>query len=266
MSGLAAEENSEEKLEASGWQPVHYKTVGDTHLKFWHLPPQTNNQTKPAAAMVLFYGGGWRGRNLTHFRRQGEHLAGKGMHVFLPDYRAWKAYGGTPFDCVEDAKSAMRYIRQHAAEFNIDPNRIAAGGGSAGGHLAAACALVPGLNFPQDPDLSCRPDALVLFNPVYDNGPGGYGYNRVKDRWTEISPMHHINSNAPPNIVFLGTEDDLIPVTTGELWKAKMNEAGVRSELYLYNGRGHGFFNGGKEYTDTVEKMTAFLESLGYLQ
>jgi len=256
----------EVQLEQSGWQPLIYKHVGEIELKLWHMPPKVATRNQPTPAMVFYYGGGWRARNITHFRRQGEELAALGMHVFLPDYRAWKAYGGSPFDCVEDAKSAMRYIRLNADDFKIDPNRIAAGGGSAGGHLAAACALVPELNAPDDPDISARPDALILFNPVYDNGPEGYGYNRIKDRWPEISPLHHINSNAPPNIVFLGTEDELIPVETGQAWQAKMKAANVRSELYLYEGRGHGFFNGGKEYTDTIEKMTEFLRSLGYIE
>ncbi|MBC2603654.1 alpha/beta hydrolase [Puniceicoccus vermicola] len=139
------------------------------------------------------------------------------------------------------------------------------GGGSAGGHLAAACALLPTLNDPSDPPVSCKPNALILFNPVYDNGPGGYGHDRMKDRWEEISPLHHIDEEAPPNIVFLGTEDQVMPVETACYWKAKMEACGVRSELYLYANRKHGFFNGGEDYTDTVQKMHAFLASLGYL-
>ena len=85
--------------------------------------------------------------------------------------------------CCADAKSALRYVRAHATELGIDPQRIAAAGGSAGGHLAAFTALVDGLDDPQD-DLavSCKPNALVLFNPVFNNGPDQWGHGRVGDR------------------------------------------------------------------------------------
>ena len=78
--------------------------------------------------------------------------------------------------------------------------------------------------------------------------------------------MQHINKDAPPNIVFLGTKDPLIPVKTAEEWRAKMESVGVRSELYLYEGRKHGFFNGGDDYTDTLAKVVTFLKSLKYIE
>ena len=89
---------------------------------------------------------------------------------------------------------------------------LRAGGGSAGGHVAAAVATVPGLNAPGDDlSVSCLPDALVLFNPVYDNGPGGFGYPKLKDRYREISPMHNLREGMPPTIVFLGDQDKIDP-------------------------------------------------------
>lgn len=193
------------------------------------------------------------------------------MVVVLADYRAKSKYGGTPFDCAEDAKSAMRWVRAHAKELGINPNMIAAGGGSAGGHLAAATATLPGLNAETDDlDVSSVPNALVLFNPVYDNGPKGYGYERVGDRYQEISPFHNISKSTPPTIVFLGSQDKLIPVSTAEAYEAKMKEVGVRCDTHIYEGRGHGFFNpgrdGNKDYEDTVQKMDDFLVSLGYLK
>ncbi|MEM8713895.1 MAG: alpha/beta hydrolase fold domain-containing protein, partial [Planctomycetota bacterium] len=90
--------------------------------------------------------------------------------------------GPRPTTCVEDGKSAVRWIREHAAEIGVDPGRLAAGGGSAGGHVAAAIATVNGFNADQDDlSVSCVPEALVLFNPVFDNGPGGYGHDRVQE-------------------------------------------------------------------------------------
>jgi len=124
----------------------------------------------------------------------------------------------------------------------------------------------------EDPNVSSKPNALLLFNPVYDNNPtDGYGGARIADYWEEISPAAHITKDDPPAIVFLGTKDKLIPVAVGERFQKAMQDAGVESELHLYEDAAHGFFNpskGGTEdyYQDTVDKMDAFLVGLGWLE
>jgi acetyl esterase/lipase len=131
--------------------------------------------------------------------------------------------------------------------------------------------MVPGLEEGGEaPAISSQSNALVLFNPVYDNGPDGYGFERVADRYQEISPFHNIREGCPPAIVFLGTEDKLIPVATSEAFKEKMESVGSKSVLHLYEGKPHGFFNeskGGEEiFLDTVGKMDDFLVEIGYLE
>ena len=134
------------------------------------------------------------------------------MVAICAEYRVSSRHKTSPRECVQDGKSAMRWVRSHSSELGIDPHRIAAGGGSAGGHVAAATATVKGFDEPgEDITVSARPDALVLFNPVYDNGPKGYGHDRVKDYWKEFSPLHNLDKTTPPTIVFLGTEDKLVP-------------------------------------------------------
>jgi acetyl esterase len=143
------------------------------------------------------------------------------------------------------------------------------GGGSAGGHVAAVAATV--LEFEPDEEehsISSKADALVLFNPVIDNGPGGAGHDRVKERWREFSPKHNIAAGVPPAIVFLGTEDYLIPVSTAEEFQRRMNEVGARCDLLTY-GQPHAFFNhcdgSNPYYNATVCEADRFLASLGYL-
>jgi acetyl esterase len=174
---------------------------------------------------------------------------------------------------VADAKSAIRFLRKNSKKLNIDEEKIVASGGSAGGHLAAAAAMVPGLNDPKDDQkVNAKPNALILFNPVFDNGPTCYGFDRMGERYHEISPMHNINIDTPPTIIFLGTKDDLIPVETANLYKRKMELAGNRCELFLYEDQKHGFFNyrensndGNKYFTETLLQTDLFLESIGYL-
>lgn len=153
----------------------------------------------------------------------------------------------------------------------IAPKRLAAGGGSAGGQVAAAAGILTPLDEEgEDLSVSCRPDALVLFNPVFDNGPGGYGHDRVKSRWREFSPKHNIHSGAPPTIVFLGTEDSALPVASAEEYGRLMKEVGCRCDVHTYEGQPHGFFNYGdgsnKYYFETVRAADRFLASLGLLQ
>ena len=163
----------------------------------------------------------------------------------------------------------MRWVRSHARELGIDPARIAAAGGSAGGHLAAHAGLVDALDDPAD-DLNTpvKPNALLLFNPVLDNGPGGFGTKSIGARFPEFSPAHNVSSNDPPAILFLGSEDKLIPVATLEKFKSAMAAAGVRCELHVYPGQGHGFFNAKNEkfYRLTVIEADKFLASLGWLE
>jgi acetyl esterase/lipase len=191
------------------------------------------------------------------------------MVAISAEYRIESAHGTTPAECVKDAKSALRWLRRHATELGIDPDRLAAGGGSAGGHLAAATAAAKGFDeADEDAALPCRPNALVLFNPVLDNGPEGYSHERFKDFWRDVSPMHNIDEKTPPTIVFLGSKDALIPVASVEKYKKLMEAKGRRCELRVYEGRTHGFFNyrNFEDYTKTVEEMDLFLESLGYLK
>ncbi len=244
-----------------------YKTVGDVELSLHVFEPEKKSD-QPRAAIVFFFGGGWVGGNPNQFYWHCRHLAERGVVAMSAEYRVRSRHETTPFDCVRDGKSAVRWIRAHAGELGVDPNRIAAGGGSAGGHVAAATATVPGLDDDPDSSVSCRPNALVLFNPVYDNGPNGYGYDRVADRYREISPLHNIKPGMVPAIVFLGTQDKLIPVATGEAFRDAMRRVGSRSELVLFEGMAHGFFNQGRHenvpYEQTLVRMDRFLDSLGY--
>lgn len=249
---------------------VVYKTVGETKLKLHIFEPAGHTASAKRSAIVFFFGGGWVGGSPSQFFPHCQHLAKQGMVAMSAEYRVRSRNKTTPFECVQDGKSAIRFVRAHAAELGIHPDRIAAGGGSAGGHVAAATGTVPGLNEEgEDLTVSAVPNALVLFNPVYDNGPDGYGHDRVKERWREISPMHNITKRMPPAIVFLGTKDKLIPVETARSFKAKMQEAGVRSELMLFEGKPHGFFNHGRggnvDYRKTVAAMDKFLRTVELL-
>ena len=245
---------------------IPYKTVGDVTLSLHVFNPPDFKAGDERPAIVFFFGGGWVGGSPSQFYNQSRYLASRGMVCLSAEYRVTRAHKTTPAECVKDGKSALRWIRNHAKELGIDPHRLAAGGGSAGGHVAAATGTVPGFDEDgEDTSIPCRPDALVLFNPVFDNGPKGYGHERVKAYWREFSPMHNIDRDTPPTIVFFGTRDNLVPVATAQAYKARMEKAGVRCDLDLYEDQPHGFFNKSRYY-ETLLETDRFLTSLGYLK
>jgi len=233
-----------------------------------HYPKKVDTAQK-RPVMIFFFGGGWNSGNIKQFEPHATYFAQRGMVCVLADYRVKKRQKTTPFESLKDAKSAIRFIRKHADKFHIDTTKIVAAGGSAGGHLAAATALIDGFNEDTD-DLSVSsvPNALVLFNPVIDNGPGGYGYQRIGDAYTRFSPLHNIKKGAPPTLFFLGTNDVLIPVATAEYYKTVMIKVKSTCELHLYEGAGHGFFNykNFEYYKNTITKTDEFLKSHGYLK
>jgi acetyl esterase/lipase len=250
---------------------VIYKTIGDVELDLHIFNPPNHKPGDKTPAIVLFYGGGWSGANMTQFYMQSEYLASRGIVAICPRYRTQSKYKTTPKECVKDAKSAIRWVRKHADELGIDPKMLAAGGGSAGGHIAAATGTIKGFNEAgEDTSVSCIPNALVLFNPVFDNSPEGYGHDRVKEYWKEFSPMENINKKTPPTLVLLGNRDKHLSAERAKLYKKRMDDLSLRCDLHIYEGQKHGFFNlhkGGEEYyRKTVIEADKFLTSLGYLK
>ena len=245
-----------------------YKQVDTTKLYLEVHYPEHVDSSRSYPAIVFFFGGGWIGGDRTHFINHALYFAERGLVCFLVDYRTENKHNTTPFESLKDAKSAIRFIREKSHSFRIDSTKIIASGGSAGGHLAAATASITGYNEITDNlSIRCTPDALILFNPVIDNGPGGYGYERIGDAYKDFSPLHNIKKGAPPTIIFLGTNDRLIPVETAEYYKKVMEKVGSKCELEIYEGKGHGFFNyqNFEYYKETVREADRFLQSLGYL-
>lgn len=254
-------------LPAQKTEMIEYKVIDTTKLTVKVFYPENFVTKDKFPAMVFYFGGGWITRAISQFETQSRYFAQRGMVCFIVDYRVTKTNNTTPFESLMDAKSAMRFIKSNAKRFHLDTNKIVASGGSAGGHLAAALALIPGYNDPKDDlKISPKPNALVLFNPVIDNGPGGYGNERILDKFPGFSPLHNIVTGAPPTIIFLGEKDELIPMETMKNYKKKMEEVGSRCELLTYPEQKHGFFNKPLFKNNTMYEADKFLISIGFLK
>ncbi len=271
MSKTMTPQSSGQKANRSA-EPISksfvFKTVGDASLNMKiYYPPNWEEGAKKLPAIVFFYGGGWYGGDIGQFRETGPYLARRGMIVVTPEYRTINQHHVKPDQCLVDAKSAMRYVRTNAAKLGIDDNMIAAGGISAGGHLAAATAFSKGFDAPDDDlQVSCKPSALVLVVPVIDNGPGGFAHDQVKAYWEDFSPIHNISINPPPTLFMVGDKDKYIPVATAEKYKTEMEKQVGRCDLKIYENADHAFNFSPQGSKATTQDMDQFLVSLGYLK
>jgi acetyl esterase/lipase len=248
--------------------PIQYKKIDTINLYMNMYVPEKIDSLKTHPAMVFFFGGGWITGSIKQFEPHAKYFSDRGLICFLVDYRIKSRHNTGPVESLEDAKSAIRFIRQNASGLFVDTSKIIAAGGSAGGHLAAATALINDYNeMNENQKVNCKPNALVLFNPAIDNGPGGYGYERLGEQFKNFSPLHNIRKGAPPTILFLGTNDHIIPVETAKYYKVIMEKVGSRCDLILYEGEKHGFFNykNFDNFNKTVYETDKFLISLGYL-
>jgi acetyl esterase/lipase len=267
--------------EMPGAKAVTYKTIGDSKLNLYVYEPADLKSGEQRPAIVLFFGGGWTNGSPRQFLQQCKYFASRGMVAIAADYRVASRHQVKAVDCVRDAKSAIRYVRAHANELHVDPERIAAGGGSAGGHMAAAVGMIDGLDEDsEDKAISSRPTALLLYNPalvlaaIEGVEVDASRLTGLKDRLgvepKELSPYHHVAAGDPPTAIFHGTADKTVPHATAAAFERAMKAAGNACTLHSYEGEGHGFFNHGRgDGTKFVEVLTAsdrFLAGLGYLQ
>lgn len=257
--------NSKAKDESPAGKPYIYKTsAGKERQMEIYFPPNHDPATAKVPGLILFHGGSWSGGTLDQFRVACAYFASRGMVCATAEYQmlAKDARAKLPSGesnkrvCVTDAKSAIRWFKQHAGELGIDPNRVITGGGSAGGHISALATMNPGLNDPADPkNIDTRVVAYLWFNPAF--APSD-------DKDPEIDILTHLKADLPPAIVFFGDKD-----TWKNGWdtaQAKWKSLGTNSiELHIAPGQPHSFFNKEPWRSVTLSAADEFLVKQGLL-
>ena len=251
----------------------------------------TPGSLKPA--IVCIHGGAWVAGNADVFFPHARYFASRGMVAFSINYRLASADGTGLPDCLEDCKAAMRYVRAHAAQWGVDPHRIAVIGDSAGGHLAAALGTVDGFdNLPVEGGggVSARPDAMILCNPILDLTDGDWGKYVVRSAALnkkatpeskvmnaeqralarQLSPTFQVRPGQPPTLLMHGLDDHVVDPTQARQFADAMKAAGNRCDLTLIEGARHAFIL--PKYTATelavvkaIRQVDEFLASLGWL-
>jgi acetyl esterase len=266
----------QEKPTVAGPVSHVFATRGTTDLKAYVFSPQVTKTASPTAAIVLFYGGGWVAGEPSWAFGRAQHFAERGMVAVAAQYRLSDQKEITPLDAVEDAGDAIRWVRTHAGELGVDPNRIAAYGWSAGAHLAASTAIV---QLTPDRAVSCVPDALVLESPAVAASSDAW-FRRLlgsKAKPEDLSPDEHIRAGLPPTIIVEGREDTVTPLPGVQRFADRMKAANNRCELYVFDGAGHLFTpvgtpdDGYPKPDPAIEaaafsRLDTFLVSLGYMK
>jgi acetyl esterase/lipase len=255
----------EDEIQPAGNKAVLvYKTTpqGDLKINLYFPPKWKATDRRPA--IVFFFGGSCATGSPAQFATTAEYFATRGLVAASAEYRIESVHHTLPERCIEDGKSAVRWLRMNARHLGIDEGRLIAGGGSSGGTIAAFAAY----NTTFEPDVEDRsishePNALVLLNPAFGCPPG---------QSSQGVPCAALSSwkvfkGGVPAILFFGTEDPL--QDSARDFARQLIAAGTRAEFYTAAGQQHAFFN---RFPDSpwhalvLRQMDLFLASLGYLQ
>jgi len=256
----------EKKQPASIQRDITYCTMGVVELKMDLYMPE--NITEPTPTAVYIHGGGWtNGNKSSTGGKDIRALTQAGFVVFSLDYRLAPEYRFPAM--IEDVKCAIRSIRAHAEEYNVDPDHIGAYGESAGGHLASLLGTSDksaGFDVGEYLEYSSRVQAVIdMYGPAdfTVNFPGGY--SRLKDKVfggfdaALASPVTYISADDPPFLILHGDQDKLVPFEQSWVFQKQLLSANVPVTLVIVKNAGHGFRPVNGEINPAREEITQMI-------
>jgi acetyl esterase/lipase len=243
---------------APGITVIHDFRYREGPSKAWQLDlaMKTHGSGEPRPAIVVIHGGGWLEGDKSSFasRQHGvpgniEDFAALGFVAVTINYRL---SGEAPFPAaLEDCKCAVRWLRAHAQEYHVDPERIGAYGNSAGGHLALLLGMT-GKDAGLDGDGAFLDRSSLVQAVVSDSGPIDLVYQYEHDRlrrvvrdflggppegermhaYQKASPLYHVAPGTPSLLLIYGASDEQVPVETADQFVVALSRAGVKDVSY----------------------------------
>ena len=274
LAGMHAQENSiiqERRI---------YKQVMGLDLSVDIFYTDLALERKGNPAIAFFHGGGWAYGDPDEFHTACRRYADKGYVTFSFSYRLSMNKDGTvphpaitPVESVKDARSALRWLKEEADQWNIDPQKVVAAGQSAGGQLALSTALLDQINESTDNrDIDPTPCALLLYASNVNTMEAWVDRllgERREEIWS-ISPYHNLKSGMPPAIEFHGTADPMVNFWIIDYFKEKTLALGNRFEQIPFEGKGHYLAENDSTYAtyfdeSVMVRTDRFLEELGIM-
>lgn len=225
----------------------------------------------PRPAVLILHGGGWAVGDRSYNRDMARFIASMGYTAATADYRLWPDGGVFPAP-VQDTLAAVKFLRKNAADYGIDPDRIATCGESAGGHLALMVALAKDHSiFEDDSYPGIRSDVQAAIDiygptemvPLYEQGGWvvkrlGAGFvgcppEECPEKWAAASPITYARADAPPVLILHGDMDHVVPYSQAEAMAAAIRKVGGRCMLARAEGGPHGW---GLRFNDVVCQRT----------
>lgn len=256
---------------------IEYAKPDNTPLRLDLYLPKEIKGSVPV--IVAIHGGGWTGGD-----KRGAAVIGLVRHGYAIASINYRFSQQAIFPAqIEDCKAAVRWVRAHAAEYHIDPDKIGAWGDSAGGHLVALLATTADVKKLEgdegNPDVSSRVQAVcdwygptdlvtiasqegpdAVLHPDTPDSPvskllGGPAPEN-KEKAEAASPITYVSKEAAPILIMHGDKDPLVPLAQSEEFRDALKKAGAEVELYVVKGAGHGFPNDPK----LVKKVVGFFD------
>lgn len=230
---------------------------------FVYMPPGWTDADR-RSAVVLFHGGGWQIGNPVAIKDLGMYLASQGLVVVMPEYRLRMG----AHICIEDARSAMRWTKANAARLGVDPERIGAGGRSAGGHIALACATDQKIDAksddldidPMPAFLVCQVPALTPYAKTTDVSVTG-----TEEIKAMCTPYAWSRTPHPPALFLCGARD--WRATEGFRYVVSaMLKDGMKEEVQVWIGDDAGHDLAKVYDLQSKRRIHLFLAALGYME
>jgi len=246
------------------YRDLVYRVSGNRKIRLDLYGPQGTAPAGGRPVIVAIHGGGWRGGSKLDMQGMAVRFAQRGYVIAAVDYRLSRpSYSSWP-DNLSDVREAVRWLRRHAKDYGIDPDRVVALGSSAGGHLAALLGTTTESpvnhetysGTKAETKVSSRVQAVVdLYGPsdlemLYRHSPlgsipvvlmMGATPDTAPRRYRSASPVSHVTSEAPPMLLIHGRQDTLVPPEQSESLAQKLQASGVAHRLLVIDGARHGF-------------------------
>lgn len=247
-----------------------YKTVNGVHLDLHIFLPDTSVRKTKRPVMIYFHGGSWTEGTPEWDFFNCANYAKKGWVAVAVEYRIADRHETTPFEAVKDARTAIRWLRANAAQYDIDTAKIVASGNSAGGHMVLTTAMANEVNENTDNlNVSATPNILLVnsgvFDLVSDAGTAWISKGLAnKNDIQKISPQHLVKKGLPPMLVFHGTNDQSVNYATARSFAESMKKEGNDIEFHTLEGAHHYIWYDRRFSGKVADMRKAFLKKYGY--